>query len=35
VTGTRANRRVVAFGAASWNTMLRVAAFTPPEPASI
>jgi sugar/nucleoside kinase (ribokinase family) len=28
-------RRVVAFGAASWNTMIRVEAFPPPEPASI
>jgi sugar/nucleoside kinase (ribokinase family) len=27
--------RVVAFGAASWNTMIRVGAFPPPEPASI
>jgi sugar/nucleoside kinase (ribokinase family) len=27
--------RVVAFGAASWNTMIRVEAFPPPEPASI
>jgi len=35
VTGSPATRRVVAFGAASWNTMLRVAAFPPAEPASL
>jgi sugar/nucleoside kinase (ribokinase family) len=32
---SRSRPRVVVFGAASWNTMIRVAAFPPPEPATV